>query len=311
MAYPFENRQVNRDIKINTLFNIAKMEDVYLSVRFRYQRVVWNGAVPIKAKYQGVDIPLTTEDVFDWVQTCYDALNPAKYQLWQNQQNQFWQNKNSEDTKLVFDALNGTENTTRWLCRKCGPVPAVNPQPAARIRSLKQMGYHIATIQLECSSCGNKQYFDLLIRLPRHAADNQKRFKISKSLRSRILEILPNVDCVFETPLDEKACIIDHKFPSSRWVNGETVNHTTMPANEIKKKFQILSNQTNLQKERYCQRCVLEGKRGDFFGIEWYYEGDENWRGTSKADENGCIGCPWYDVKKWKTEFNQHLKETH
>ena len=309
MSYSFENKQINPNIRINNLFNIEKMEDIYLSVRFKYQRVVWNGAVPIKAKYQGVAVPLTQEDVVDWVQICYDALNPAKFQIWQNQQNQFWQNRNSEDTKLVFDALNGTDTTTRWLCRKCGPVPAVNPQPAARIRSLKQMGYHIATIQLVCSSCGNKQYFDLLIRLPRHAADNQKRFTITKALRSRILEVLPKVDCVFEIPLDEKACIIDHKFPSSRWVNGETVNHTSMPVDEIKKKFQILSNQTNLQKERYCQRCVLEGKRGSFFGIEWYYQGTEKWEGTSKADENGCVGCPWYDVIKWKKEFNKHLKD--
>lgn len=309
MSYPFENVQLDSNIKINYLFNIAKMEDVFLAVRFRYQKVVWNGAVPIRAKYQGVFIPYTREDVFDWVRTCYENLNPAQYQVWQNDQNRFWQDRKSEDTKLVFDALNGTEKTTRWLCRKCGPVPQVNPQPAARIRTLKMMGYYIATMQLECSSCGNKQYFDLLIRLPRHAADNQKRYTITKSLRSKILEILPNIDCVFETPLEEKACIIDHKFPSSRWVNGETVNHISMPADEIKNKFQILSNQTNLQKERYCQRCVLDGKRGDFFGIEWYYEGDRQWRGNSKADENGCVGCPWYDVKRWKAEFNKHLHD--
>lgn len=80
-----------------------------------------------------------------------------------------------------------------------------------------------------------------------------------------------------------------------------------MSEDEIRAKFQILSNQTNLQKERYCQRCVLEGIRGNFFGIEWYYEGDKMWRGTSKADENGCIGCPWYDLSRWKAEFNLHL----
>lgn len=81
-----------------------------------------------------------------------------------------------------------------------------------------------------------------------------------------------------------------------------------MSVEDIQKKFQLLTNQTNLQKERYCQRCVTEGVRGDFFGIEWYYEGDKNWRGTSKADENGCVGCPWYDLHKWKDEFNKHLK---
>lgn len=307
MAYPFENKTINQNISIRALFNIEKMEDIYLQVRFKYQRAIWNGAVPIKAKYQGVNVPLATEDVYDWVQTCYSALDPSKYRLWQREQDDFWNARKSEDTKLVFDALNGTETTTKWQCRKCGPVPQVNPQPGARIRSIRQMGYHIATMKLECQICGNKQYFDLLIRLPRHAADNQKRSAISKALRHKILSTLPNIDCVFETPLDPKACVVDHKFPSSRWINGETINQTSMPEPEIKRKFQILSNQTNLQKERYCQRCVLEGKRGDFFGIAWFYKGDGRWRGASKADEKGCIGCPWYDIAKWKKEFNAHL----
>ena len=80
-----------------------------------------------------------------------------------------------------------------------------------------------------------------------------------------------------------------------------------MSENEIKNKFQLLTNQTNLQKERYCKRCVSAGKRGDFFGIKWYYKGSENWEGSSKADENGCIGSPWYDLIKWKAEFNKFL----
>lgn len=307
MPYSFENKQVTGEIKINELFKIEKMEDIYLSVRFKYKKIVWNGAVPIKAKYQGINIALTYEDVIDWVKICYSTLEPAKFKLWQNEQDEFWKDKKSEDTQLVFDALNGTDDTTKWLCRKCGPVPEVNPQPGARIRSLKQMGYHIATMKLECSSCGKKQYFDLLIRLQRHASNNQKRFTITSALRTRILDILPNVDCAFNTALDKKACIIDHKFPSSRWVNGETVNHTTMTEDEIRDKFQILSNQTNLQKERYCQRCVVEGVRGSFFGIEWYYQGDTRWQGSSKADEKGCIGCPWYDIELWKAEFNRYL----
>ena len=307
MAYPFENKTINQNIKILNLFHIDKMEDIFLQVRFKYPRNVWNGAIPILAKYQGINIPLTSEDIEEWVVNCYDALDPSKYRQWQLIQDSFWNHRNSEDTKLVFDALNGNDDTTKWLCRKCGPVPQVNPQPGARIRSLKQMGYVIATMKLECQTCGNKQYFDILVRLPRKAADNQKRFTISNALRKKILTTLPNIDSCFDAPLDEKACIIDHKFPSSRWVNGETINETDMPDYAIRSKFQILSNQTNLQKERYCQRCVLEGKRGDFFGIKWYYEGNENWEGTSKADEKGCIGCPWYDLKKWKNEFNKHI----
>ena len=160
---------------------------------------------------------------------------------------------------------------------------------------------------MDCATCGGKQFFDLLIRLPRHAADNEKRFSIPVSLQNRIKTVLPLKDACFDSSQTVSELIIDHKFPSSRWVNGETINNTTMPDAEIKRKFQLLTNQTNLQKERYCKRCVLTGKRGDFFGIKWYYDGDENWRGTSKADENGCIGCCWYDLVLWKEKFNEYL----
>lgn len=308
MSYDFENKTINRNIKTSNLFKIDKMEDYYLAVRFTYRGYIWNGAVPIKAKYQGVDIPLTKDDVFEWTQSCYEALDPGNYRVWQTNQIEFWDSINAEDTHLVFDALNGTEPTTKWLCRKCGPVPKVNPQAGARIKKLKEYGYHIATVKMECSVCGKKQFFDLLIRLPRHPADNQRRFSISAALRNKILNTLPLKDSCFETTLRPNEAIIDHKFPSSRWVNGETINETDMPIEDIKKKFQILTNQTNLQKERYCQRCVTDGIRGNFFGIEWYYQGDSNWSGTSKADENGCVGCPWYDLHKWKDEFNKHLK---
>lgn len=307
MAYPFENKDLSSNIKTQSLFTIDKMQDRYLQVRFRYQGVIWNGAIPIQAKYQGVNIPLTETDVVEWVKECYDALNPSNYKIWQQEQNDFWNSRNAESTRLVFDALNGDKPTTKWQCRKCGPVPAVNPQPAARIKTIKMLGYHIATMKLSCQNCGNKQYFDILVRLPRHASDNQKRSVISKELRKKILSILPNEDSVFEIQLEEKACIVDHKFPSNRWINGETPNDLSMSDEEIKNKFQILSNQTNLQKDRYCRRCLSNGMRGDFFGIEWYYEGDNQWRGTSPSDENGCVGCPWYDIKKWKEEFNKHI----
>lgn len=193
--------------------------------------------------------------------------------------------------------------------QKMRPVPQSNPQPAARIKALKQRGYYIATIKRECATCGGKQYFDLLIRLPRNAADNEKRFMISVSLQNKIKSVLPLKDACFDSPQMPSELIIDHKFPSSRWVNGETINDTAMSYEEIKNKFQLLTNQTNLQKERYCKRCVLTGIRGDFFGIKWFYEGDEKWRGSSKADEKGCIGCCWYDLELWREKFNQFLSE--
>lgn len=309
MTYPFENIQIAPGIRTLELIRVDKMEDVYLGVHFAYPGTPkWNGAVPLHAKYQGIDIPMTRADVEAWVLECYEILKPANASSWRYEQKSYLESKRAEDTKLVFDALNEGERVTRWLCRKCGPVSDVNPQPASRIRQLKMYGYHIVTQKKECSCCGSKQYFDLLIRLPRHSANSQKRSTITRALRERILSTLENRDCVTEIKLEKRACVIDHKFPSSRWVIGESVNETSMPESRIRDKFQILSNQSNLQKERYCQRCVIEGLRGDYFGIQWYYKGDAKWRGTSKADEDGCVGCPWYDVERWKIAFNLFLQ---
>jgi len=306
--YPFENKRISTNVTTGDLFKIDKMTDHYIGVTFRYHAKVWNGAVPIISKYQGVDIPLTQEDVTVWLEHCYTELDPAKNRIWQGVQRAYWENKTSYDTQAVFDALNGDEDMARWLCRKCGPVPVSNPQPAARIKTLKQSGFFIVTRKMSCATCGGNQFFDLLIRLPRQAADNERRSSISISLQRKIKKTLPLIDVCFDRPHQASELVIDHKFPSSRWVQGETVNHTSMSEDEIRNKFQLLTNQTNLQKERYCNRCILTGKRGDFFGIEWYYDGDENWRGSSKADEKGCIGCCWYDLECWRIKFNEYLR---
>ena len=179
MPFPFENRRVNSNIKTSVLFQIHGMQDYYLAVTFRYPSKTWNGAVPIVSKYQGIEIPQTVDDVISWVHKCYIELDPAKYGMWQNAQRHFWEEKEAFDTQAVFDALNGTENTTKWQCRKCGPVPACNPQPAARIKALKQMGYYIATMKLDCGTCGGKQFFDILIRLVlQFATPGRQRKKI-------------------------------------------------------------------------------------------------------------------------------------
>ena len=310
MSYPFEQRRINANVLITRLFQIPRMEDYYLGVTFRYTARTWNGSIPIRSKYHGIDVPLLQKDIDSWVLQCYTELDPGKNDLWQNQQRQFWENKQAFATQAVFDALNGTEALTKWQCRKCGPVQHSNPQSAARIKALKQIGYYIATMKMDCATCGGKTDFDLLIRLPRNPSDNEKRFSISVSLQSRIKNVLPNRDVCFDSVQSPSELIIDHKFPSSRWVQGETINHVSMSDEEIERKFQLLTNQTNLHKERYCKRCVLTGIRGDFFGIKWFYAGDEKWRGSSKADEDGCIGCCWYDTSLWREQFNNFLSSS-
>ena len=135
----------------------------------------------------------------------------------------------------------------------------------------------------------------------------KERYALSSKLSDRIKNILGNTEVAFDSKRPSKELIIDHKFPSQRWENGETPNSEDMTDNEIKSKFQLLSNQTNLMKSRICDECVRSGVRGSFMGIRWYYEGDLKWNGSCKSDENGCVGCPWYDLVLWKEKLLESL----
>ena len=95
-----------------------------------------------------------------------------------------------------------------------------------------------------------KGFYDLLIRLPRKAADNEKRFSISTSLQNKIKNVLPLKDACFDSPQTASELVIDHKFPSSRWVNGETVNETNMSEEEIKKKVSIIDKPDKSSKRK-------------------------------------------------------------
>ena len=86
-------------------------------------------------------------------------------------------------------------------------------------------------------------------------------------------------------------------------------NPDNMTDDEIRAKFQLMTNQRNQQKREVCRNCFQTGKRGTIYGISYFYEGNENWDKTippkGKEAEQGCIGCPWYDIQKWK----EHLKQ--
>ena len=86
-----------------------------------------------------------------------------------------------------------------------------------------------------------------------------------------------------------------------------------MTDEEIRQKFQLLTNQRNQQKREVCRTCFQTGKRGSLFGIPYYYEGTENWDTSipqkGKEAEKGCIGCPWYDIQEWRRHLINDLKK--
>ncbi len=82
--------------------------------------------------------------------------------------------------KLVkFLALMGGE----WECRVCGPVPKINPQPAARLRDIKKNGFIIASKRRSCPKCKKKTTHDILIMIDLQVpVKTELRKPISKEL---------------------------------------------------------------------------------------------------------------------------------
>ena len=87
-----------------------------------------------------------------------------------------------------------------------------------------------------------------------------------------------------------------------------------MTDEEIRQKFQLLTNQRNQQKREVCRTCFQTGKRGAIYGINYYYAGTENWSEgcpVSGPDaERGCIGCGWYDMEAWRKALNDSIPKS-
>ena len=93
---------------------------------------------------------------------------------------------------------------------------------------------------------------------------------------------------------------IDHKIPWTRLDND--IDASTLSDREIKQHFQLLTREHNLLKDRMCGHCKNDNIRPPFFGIHFWYEGDEHYN-------DSCEGCGWHDGAKWKEELNKILQE--
>ena len=128
----------------------------------------------------------------------------------------------------------------------------------------------------------------------------------TNKLKNRINNLLGNIDIYEDKKSNE--CIPDYKFPEIRWdENIKFKNQNALTDNEIKNKFQLLTNQSKEQKMEVCKNCYETGKRGIAFDIPFFYKGTENWDNKiptkGKAAEIGCEGCAWYDFAKWRKEL--------
>lgn len=287
----------------------SKASEEYIHVEFQYEEQTWNGWIPIEYRRTGVSIPNNPKDrdeINAYLNLIYENMNPVNYVNWLNEQNNFWQNKNAETTKSFFDSL----KDGKWKCIKCS-LPN-NPNFARRIQDLKEMGYTIATnTKGFCQNCQDNTTHLVMLPILRGNLTGNGYETWSNELRKRILSVLNHID-IYENKRNSHV-LPDHKFSEIRWDNNtKSINSDDMTDDEIKSKFQLLTNQRNQQKREVCRTCFQTGKRGIIFGIPFFYHGSEIWDNTipkkGKEAEKGCIGCAWYDIETWRNELIKKLK---
>jgi len=301
---------LNRNISILLDYPIvnSKASEVYVSVRFTYADYVWEGYVPIEYRRTGTSIDFDDkEKLYPYLNMIYVQMKTDKIAIWKEKQTEFWKTKpNATTTKEFFDTL----AEGGWKCGAC-EMPR-NPNPQRRIQDLKEFGYTIATdLARYCPHCGRNTSQRILLPIMRGGNEGNGYETWTPALRKRIIKVLGSVD-VYEDTFSPH-CLPDHKFSEIRWddeTKGE--NPDTMTDEEIRQKFQLLTNQRNQQKREVCRTCFQTGKRGYPFGIKYYYAGTEDWDpnipAKGKQAEYGCVGCGWYDIAEWRKQVLSKLE---
>ena len=92
---------------------------------------------------------------------------------------------------------------------------------------------------------------------------------------------------------------IDHKTPWTR-LDGD-LDIRSLTDDEIVENFQLLTREHNLLKDRMCSECKKSNIRPPFLGISYWYQGGKDYCGS-------CVGCGWYDGKKWRESINSFVQ---
>lgn len=284
----------------------SKASEEYVHVRFTYPTKTWDGWVPVEYRRTGVSIK-TKDELYTHLNDVYEQMNPANYKEWLKDQEKYWSEEKAgvATTKGFFDSL----ARGGWQCVEC-TLPQ-NPNWARRIQDLKEFGYTLATdTKKYCSTCKANKTHLILLPIARGGVEGNGYEAWSPALRKRIIKLLGSID-VYEGTTSSH-CLPDHKFSEIRWSDDtKAENPDTMTDEEIRQKFQLLTNQRNQQKREVCRTCFQTGKRGAIYGINYYYAGTENWSEgcpVSGPDaERGCIGCGWYDMEAWRKALNDSI----
>ena len=293
------NLLVNTGIIVREFVENNKASESYVRTTFiQDDGFTWDTIVPYVDRRAGLDIK-TEQELADYLISIKPYFQKKAMKRWKAQE----LNRGligGSVTQLFFKVLlSFKEEFERF---------PVNPNSARRIQDIKDAGYTIASVP---RPKGLKGYNRILLPIPLHAEMGYETF--SPQFKARVIRLLKERNAFEARVTAPKALIPDHKFSEVRWdEETKAENSMDMEDDEIIEKFQLLDNQRNQQKREICRKCFQEGIRGTIYGIEFFYEGDNDWDRNiptiGKAAEKGCIGCPWYDIEKWREKLNDRLK---
>lgn len=214
-------------------------------------------------------------------------------------------NPSSLDTKKgrTFEVL----SDCKWHCAEC---ELYGSQVAAYIRDFGDEGFEFisksgrgATDRRRCDECGEKTTHRKL-KYPFPSDKPITRQEMPDSFKRRVRKLYDQEDAYSQSEPGTTP-EVDHRKPRVRWDEPEDFDYDEMTDDEIRENFQILSGKHNLLKSRKCEQCVETGKRPAFFGIEFYYEGGEQYE-----EDIGCEGCGWYNPHEWRAHLDEIIQKS-
>ncbi len=288
-----------KGVVVTEFIDNTKASEYYVRTAFvQDDGFVWDTVVPYVDRRAGLALEKET-DLAEYLVSLKQYFGKQAMADWKKREVKR-KRINGPVTKKFFDVLLSFKEEAERLPQ--------NNNGARRIQEIKDAGYTIASVP----NAKGRMTSRILLPIPLYTERGYENF--TPQFKARVIRLLQERNAFEARITSKKALIPDHKFSEVRWddeTKGE--NPMKMPDEEIIRKFQLLDNQRNQQKREICRRCFQEGIRGTIYGIRYFYKGTEKWDSNipikGKLAEEGCEGCPWYDIEKWRKMLNEKIDD--
>ncbi len=277
----------------------AKAQESYIMVKIKFSTsYVWEGHIPHIDRRLGINI-VDSEHLIKYLIEIKEYFSKENINKFKEDYSKYWE-KNHPKGKVTFSIFNDLIKM-----ESIETIKYKTQNPARRIQAIKDKGFTVVSF-LD----GGKYKRRMLPIFRKNGIEHQS---FSKKFKDKIIKTLENKHALYpEKKYHEDFFVIDHKFPNIRW-DEHTIDYysDSMTDDEMIESYQLLDNHSNMLKREVCKKCFNENKRGKILGIDFYYQGDEEWSHdevTGIRAKDGCVGCGWYDIKEWREKLQNKLQ---